>query len=232
MSQNSSLKRKLPLIVIHRSLFRSAAQMETSIVLLFYIRPSPTAAVLRSVALKEYFSKLTSNVEVLYPTHVHNGLLLCKSKRSKFWRERESRERKTFLSTSGRENRQDASRPARWLQHSSEFAAASPVPISEMSDRWTDDADRQCQPIVPAVFAVSPCFRLLLFVFVTDSQTSDFQEANSKSMPTVQCCSKVTFTFSTASTRFCRTKSRRVARRRTARHRSSSSCEVDTCSCE
>ncbi len=53
-------------------------------VLLFYIKPSSNSSVIRSITLKEYFSKLTSNVEVLYPTQVNNGLLLCKSKRSKF----------------------------------------------------------------------------------------------------------------------------------------------------
>lgn len=83
MSQKRSLKRKLPLIVMLRTISRHGAQMETSIVLVFYIRPSINADAVRSAALKEYFSKLTSNVEVLYPTQVHNGLLLCKSKRSK-----------------------------------------------------------------------------------------------------------------------------------------------------
>ncbi len=58
--------------------------MDTPIVLLFYIKPSSNSSAIRSIVLKEYFSKLTSNVEVLYPTQVHNGLLLCKSKRSKF----------------------------------------------------------------------------------------------------------------------------------------------------
>ncbi len=58
--------------------------MDTPIVLLFYIKPSSDSPVIRSIVLKEYFSKLTSNVEVLYPTQIHNGLLLCKSKRSKF----------------------------------------------------------------------------------------------------------------------------------------------------
>ena len=83
MSQKRSLKRKLPLIVMLRTISRHGAQMETSIVLVFYIRPSNNADAVRSATLKEYFSKLTSNVEVLYPTQVHNGLLLCKSKRSK-----------------------------------------------------------------------------------------------------------------------------------------------------
>ena len=58
--------------------------MDTPVVLCFYIQPSSTSVSIRSVALKEYFRKLTSNVEVLYPTQVHSGLLLCKSKRSKF----------------------------------------------------------------------------------------------------------------------------------------------------
>jgi hypothetical protein len=58
--------------------------MDTPVVLLFYVNPSSNLIVIRSVLLKEYFSKLTSNVEVLYPTQIHCGLLLCKSKRSKF----------------------------------------------------------------------------------------------------------------------------------------------------
>ena len=57
--------------------------MDTPNVLIFSIKPSSNSVVIRSVILKEYFSKLTSNVEVLYPTQVHCGLLLCKSKRSK-----------------------------------------------------------------------------------------------------------------------------------------------------
>jgi hypothetical protein len=58
--------------------------MDTPIVLLFNIKPSSSSTVIRSIVLKDYFSQLTSNVEVLYPTQVNNGLLLCKSKRSKF----------------------------------------------------------------------------------------------------------------------------------------------------
>jgi hypothetical protein len=58
--------------------------MDIPTVLYFYIKPSSISVVIRSAVLKEYFRKLTSNVEVLYPTQVHNGLLLCKSQRSKF----------------------------------------------------------------------------------------------------------------------------------------------------
>jgi hypothetical protein len=58
--------------------------MDTPIILLFNIKSSSNSTVTRSITLKDYFSKLTSNVEVLYPTQVNNGLLLCKSKRSKF----------------------------------------------------------------------------------------------------------------------------------------------------
>ncbi|CAF2428088.1 unnamed protein product [Rotaria sp. Silwood2] len=56
--------------------------MDTPIVLTFYIKPSPNSKIIRSIALKEYFSKLTSNVEVLYPTQINYGLLLCKSRRT------------------------------------------------------------------------------------------------------------------------------------------------------
>ncbi|CAF1610522.1 unnamed protein product [Rotaria magnacalcarata] len=56
--------------------------MDTPIVLSFYVKPSSDSIVIRSMALKEYFLKLTLNVEVLYPTQVHGGLLLCKSKRT------------------------------------------------------------------------------------------------------------------------------------------------------
>jgi hypothetical protein len=89
MNQNNSLKRKAPVFVmtVNTFLFLSPhlpSNMDTPTVLYFYIKPSSTSAVIRSVVLKEYFRKLTSNVEVLYPTQVHNGLLLCKSQRSKF----------------------------------------------------------------------------------------------------------------------------------------------------
>ena len=57
--------------------------MEIPVVLNFYIKPSPNSTVLRSIVLKDYFGKLTANVQVLYPCQVHHGLLLCKSKRSK-----------------------------------------------------------------------------------------------------------------------------------------------------
>ncbi|CAF0825398.1 unnamed protein product [Rotaria sordida] len=56
--------------------------MDTPIVLTFYIKLSSNSIIIRSIVLKEYFSKLTSNVEVLYPTQIHCGLLLCKSKRT------------------------------------------------------------------------------------------------------------------------------------------------------
>jgi len=56
--------------------------METPIVLTFVLRPSAESKIIRSIVVKDYFSKLTSNVEVLYPTQLHNGLLLCKSKRT------------------------------------------------------------------------------------------------------------------------------------------------------
>ena len=58
-------------------------QMDAPVVLIFHIKYSSNPTIIRSAAVKEYFSKLTTNVEVLYPTQMHNGLLLCKSKRSK-----------------------------------------------------------------------------------------------------------------------------------------------------
>jgi hypothetical protein len=89
MNQNNSLKRKASVFCHeckHISFFLSTLhqKMDTPIVLCFYIKPSSNSSVIRSIVLKEYFRKLTSNVEVLYPTQVHNGLLLCKSQRSKF----------------------------------------------------------------------------------------------------------------------------------------------------
>ncbi|CAF3412168.1 unnamed protein product [Rotaria sp. Silwood1] len=56
--------------------------MDTPIVLTFSIKLVSNSTIIRSIVLKEYFSKLTSNVEVLYPTQIHCGLLLCKSKRT------------------------------------------------------------------------------------------------------------------------------------------------------
>ncbi|CAF3407252.1 unnamed protein product [Rotaria socialis] len=56
--------------------------MDIPIVLSFYVTPLSDSIIIHSMALKEYFLKLTLNVEVLYPTQVHGGLLLCKSKRT------------------------------------------------------------------------------------------------------------------------------------------------------
>jgi hypothetical protein len=58
--------------------------MDTPVVLIFHIKSSLGSKGVRSAIVKEYFSKLTSNVEVLYPVEMQCGLLLCKSRRSKF----------------------------------------------------------------------------------------------------------------------------------------------------
>ena len=78
-----ALKRKLPLMMILHFLALYSMSIEIPVLLNFYIKPSSISTVIRSIGLKEYFRKLTTNVEVLYPTQVHHGLLLCKSKRSK-----------------------------------------------------------------------------------------------------------------------------------------------------
>lgn len=58
--------------------------MDIPVVLIFHIKSSSNSTSIRSAIVKEYFSQLTSNVEVLYPVGIQCGLLLCKSRRSKF----------------------------------------------------------------------------------------------------------------------------------------------------
>ncbi|CAF1605300.1 unnamed protein product [Adineta ricciae] len=56
--------------------------MDTPVLLIFHIKTSSNSPDIRSVVIKDYFSNLTANVKVLYPTQIHSGLLLCKSKRT------------------------------------------------------------------------------------------------------------------------------------------------------
>ncbi|CAF0719495.1 unnamed protein product [Adineta steineri] len=56
--------------------------MDTPVLLIINIKSSLNSTGIRSIVLKEYFSQLTSNVEVLYPTQILSGLLLCKSRRT------------------------------------------------------------------------------------------------------------------------------------------------------
>ncbi|UJR38233.1 hypothetical protein I4U23_030906 [Adineta vaga] len=57
--------------------------MDTPVLLTFYIKSSSIDSQnLHSIIIKEYFLNLTSNVNVLYPTQIQSGLLLCKSKRT------------------------------------------------------------------------------------------------------------------------------------------------------
>lgn len=69
------------MMILHFLLLYSMS-IDIPVLLNFYLKPSSNSTVIRSIVLKEYFRKLTTNVEVLYPTQVHHGLLLCKSKRS------------------------------------------------------------------------------------------------------------------------------------------------------
>ncbi len=137
--------------------------MDTPIILVFCIKSPSNSIVIRSVILKEYFSKLTSNVEVLYPTQFHSGLLLCKSKRSKF---RKILffffERKIFY-ISGRKDFKYASYTSQWINNSFVSLTSSIISTNKIYNWWTNYAIKWNKYIFPTMFTISSCFGLRIF---------------------------------------------------------------------
>jgi hypothetical protein len=139
--------------------------MDTPIVLLFNVRPAPNTTSIRSLVLKEYFSTLTSNVEVLYPTQVHHGLLMCKSRRSKFVSRCScpsllpTRTNNSFRITSRRENHTHASCSCRWFIDKFVVVATAIVRANQMSNPRIDHTKQRHKHVSTTMFAISSCFR-------------------------------------------------------------------------